>query len=208
MQVLELMTGHRLQSARAGDGTAILRPHPSRSISSRKLTVVAPERPLQRNGGGRQHAAAFSQHARQPVRSGAHASALYPLTRGTRSMGALINEARDEADEEFWGQAAFAEVRFRFCSGSSTCCPRALRCTLRRSSRGADRARRFAGGGRRRIRFGGGGGGPVRQRLRRQRGTWRAARVAVAATDAARAQEEDDDDEGGDDEPKCVACQP
>jgi hypothetical protein len=28
-----------------------------------------------------------------------------------RSMGALLSEAREEGDDEFWGQAAFAEVR-------------------------------------------------------------------------------------------------
>ena len=26
-------------------------------------------------------------------------------------MGALLSEAREEGDDEFWGQAAFAEVR-------------------------------------------------------------------------------------------------
>ena len=42
-------------------------------------------------------------------------------------MGALINEARDEADEEFWGQAAFAEVRALWESCVSCAVPVARR---------------------------------------------------------------------------------
>lgn len=41
-------------------------------------------------------------------------------------MGALLNQARDEAadegDEEFWGQAAFAEARA--CALRRPCVPR------------------------------------------------------------------------------------
>ena len=119
-----------------------------------------------------------------------------------RSMGALLNEARDEGDEEFWGQAAFAEVRA--CETPAGRCP-----THCAACRGARRAALTTRCRRRLTRS-------TFRRLRRRTSLTATSATArhvpaglhgaVPVPDAARAQEEDDDDEGGDDEPKCVCA--